>query len=63
MFISFIIYWIFAGLICLGIICQESKLNFMYFVLSFIFGGILVPIKLGMVLQQITDILAVLISK
>lgn len=58
-----IIYWIFAGLICLGVVYQQSKLNFLFFMLCFIFGGILIPIKFGMVLQQITEILSILISK
>ena len=57
--ITFIIfYWIFSSFIILGAIREMYTTNLVAIICAFLFGGILFPIKLGMVLEQIRKILS-----
>lgn len=51
-----IIYWIFAGLVTLGVIYENSKITLLSIIFSLIFGGILFPMKLGTILENIHEI-------
>lgn len=51
-----IIYWIFAGLVTLGVIYEHSEINLLSLIISLVFGGILFPMKLGTILENIHEI-------
>lgn len=55
--ITFIIfYWIFSGFVVLGIMYENYDIDLPTIIYSFLLGGILFPMKMGMALEQIRKI-------